>query len=161
MDAASASRPDRVSPASRRAGRADLLRWGLALVFAWSGGAKLSSLEVFQQSLGFWGFVPEAWLDPVSRIIPATELLLAGWLASGVARPAALLLAAQLGALFATLHAYLLARGEVVPCACLLNNPLLTARPATHAGMLLLSLAVFAAAGAALLLPVRSGSGRR
>ena len=154
MDATATRPPRSLAHAARGVRIARVLRWALALVFAWSAGAKLIEMDAFRQTLLYSGVFPRDWLTPLSRALPVGELGLSLWLAVGRARVAALLLSAFCAATFTAFHAYLLVRGDLVPCGCLLNSPLITSRPEAHWTMLAISAGMFAAAAGALLLPL-------
>lgn len=54
---------------------ARVVRLGLALVFVWSGTAKLASIKAFAQTISEYGLVPEPLLLPMAVGLPLVELV--------------------------------------------------------------------------------------
>lgn len=113
------SRPAHVNPAPAPAAWVrGTARWVLIAVFAWAAGGKLFWPAEFRALLGELGLLPDASIGPLAFGLPACELALALWLASGRFAAAALALAFFLSACFVGVHGYALASGTIVPCGC-------------------------------------------
>ena len=54
-----------------------LIRISLAIIFLWSGVAKLFAPESFAVVIGAYGIIPDNWNLPVAILLPALEVILA------------------------------------------------------------------------------------
>ena len=54
-----------------------LIRWGLAVVFFYSGVSKLFDPEAFAVVINAYGLIPEAWGMPVAVLLPLLEAVTA------------------------------------------------------------------------------------
>ncbi|MCC6743193.1 MAG: hypothetical protein IT175_04965 [Acidobacteria bacterium] len=97
---------------------ATVIRYGLAAMFAVSAVAKLVSGEQFIDAMRGYGIVPIWAVDAVATIVVVGELVLAGWLASGVARRPALATSGAALVLLGALVAIAWLRGATGDCGC-------------------------------------------
>ena len=95
-----------------------LVRYGFAVMFLVTGIAKLSSGEVFIESIRGYGLVPVAAVDVVAAVVIVSELGLGIWLASGHARREALWTAAAGLLGFGAIVAVAAWRGAAGDCGC-------------------------------------------
>ena len=59
-------------------------RFGLAIVWLWSGTAKLLAPLDSEQAIGAYEIVPASWVPPLAVALPAFELVLGLMLLAGV-----------------------------------------------------------------------------
>lgn len=147
---------NQLSVTSRRTATAGkvraVLRWSLIAVFAWSSGGKLFWPSQFRTFFTQLGMFPPALVEPLTYGLPAAELLLALWLASGLARAGALLASLFVSVCFAGLHAFVLLTGAIVPCGCA-GVSIRSDSTGGHAAVFILSVLCSAAAVFLLLFP--------
>jgi hypothetical protein len=95
----------------------EILRLGLAAVLTIAAVGKLLHPTAFHRGLADFG-VPDTLIGPLSRAIPAVELVLAAALIPAATARAAAIAAAALLLVFSAAMARLIARGEQPDCAC-------------------------------------------
>lgn len=88
----------------------------LAVLMLHAGLAKVMDRALFTQHLGAYR-VPDAWIAPLSRLLPAAELLIGAALLSPW-RPAAAAACAALLAVYAAAMAWHRAAGRRLDCGC-------------------------------------------
>lgn len=93
-------------------------RHGVFAVLAVSGAAKLLDLHGFRISLEAWSLLPASLHVPISLVVPASELALAGFWAVGRGRRRVEWLAIALIAAFVASHVSHFAMAEPPKCKC-------------------------------------------
>lgn len=93
-------------------------RFGLAIVWLWSGTAKLLAPLDSEQAIGAYEIVPASWVPPLAVALPAFELVLGLMLLAGVFLRAAGVVSALVLAGFIVGVASAWARGLSIDCGC-------------------------------------------
>jgi len=89
-----------------------------AAVLAVSGLAKADQPERFAMTLHRHGILPRRSIPAISRVFPRAEVALAGWLVTGVATPAAILVILLLFAVFGIIETILVVTRRATECGC-------------------------------------------
>lgn len=93
-----------------------LIRWGLAVVFFYSGVSKLFDPKAFAVVINAYGLIPEAWGMPVAVLLPLLEAVTAIALLGDA--PGSLEIITGLLALFMAILGYGIRMGLDVDCGC-------------------------------------------
>lgn len=94
------------------------MRFMLAIMFAGAAIAKMSQLADFEAAVGRYELLPARMVRPISRVIPAAELIAGTALAVGLGTRVAAAIVAVLLAVFSASIAVNLARGRKFDCGC-------------------------------------------
>lgn len=124
------------------------VRWVLAVILAFSGGAKLLYPDTTRRTLEQSGMIHGVWIAPIAHGVPLLEIAVALGMAS-TRSPLFPLAAAFLGLCLVGFHACLAWLGQIVPCNCIGSLAIVFDTRALNAAMAFAS-AMLALGGVAL-----------
>lgn len=90
----------------------------LGVIFLAAGSVKARRLSKFERDLAGYGLLPRGSVRPLSRLLPAAEVIIGLSILAGVVEPVLLSAASVLLFAFATGMAINLVRGRSIECGC-------------------------------------------